>query len=78
MGKESEWISVKDRLPETADCVLVLASGKPHKNITLENACEIAEFDIDEGWIMGMWPEWENPNITYWMPLPEPPKGDKK
>lgn len=70
----SKWISVKDRLPEDDDLVLVIASGKPHENITLDNAIELATFSMDEGWILEMLPEWEDPKVTYWMPLPEPPK----
>ena len=69
----SEWISVKDRLPETDEMVLVIASGKPKKNITLDRAYELAEYD-PEGWILDMWPEWMGAVITHWMPLPEPPE----
>lgn len=71
-----EWISVKDRLPRDNTFALVCVSGKPKKNISLENAYELAEFDMDEGWILEMWPEWEGPKVTHWMPLPEPPKED--
>lgn len=70
-----KWISVKESLPRDSDCVLVIASGK-FENITLENAIEIATFDMSEGWILEMWPEWENPKVTYWMQLPEAPKED--
>lgn len=75
----AEWISVKDRLPESDQIVLVVASGKPHKNITLENAIELAEYD-PVGWILEMWPEWMGAKVTHWMPLPEPPSecGDTK
>lgn len=69
----SEWISVKDRLPEPDVLILVIANGKPHKNITLEGAYELAEYD-PEGWILEMWPEWMDAEVTHWMPLPEPPK----
>ena len=68
----SEWISVKDRLPETNELVLVIASGNPEKNITLYGACELAEYDSG-GWILEMWPEWMGAVVTHWMPLPEPP-----
>ena len=69
----SGWISVKDRLPDNDDFVLVIVSGKAG-NITLDNAIELAQFSMDEGWILEMWPEWEDPKVTHWMPLPEPPK----
>jgi hypothetical protein len=26
-----------------------------------------------EGWLLEAYPEWENPQVTYWMPLPESP-----
>ena len=71
-----KWISVKDRLPRDGEYVIVVASGKC-ENITLVDAIEFAEFDMSEGWILEMWPEWENPKITYWMPSPEPPKAEE-
>lgn len=67
------WISVNDRLPEPDDLVLVIVSGKPNNNITLYEACELAEYDAD-GWILEMYPEWMDAVVTHWMPLPEPPR----
>lgn len=72
----NEWISVKDRLPEIDGNVLVIVNGKPHKNVTLESAYELAEFSPSDGWILEMWPEWETPKVTHWMPLPEPPEAE--
>ena len=69
-----KWISVKDRLPDYMGEVLVIVSGKPHENITLDGAYEIAEYDPVEGWILDMWPEWCSGVVTHWMPLPEPPE----
>ena len=69
-----KWISVKDRLPDYMGEVLVIVSGKPHENITLDGAYEIAEYDPVEGWILEMWPEWCSGVVTHWMPLPEPPE----
>ena len=71
-----EWISVDDRLPDQSGEVLVIVSGNPQKNITLNCAYELAEYDPYDGWIMEMWPEWEDAVVTHWMPLPEPPKGE--
>ena len=73
-----KWISVKDRLPDYMGEVLVIVSGKPHENITLDGAYEIAEYDPVEGWILEMWPEWCSGVVTHWMPLPEPPEEEKK
>ena len=69
-----QWISVKDRLPDYMGEVLVIVSGKPHENITLDGAYEIAEYDPVEGWILEMWPEWCSGVVTHWMPMPEPPE----
>ena len=73
----SEWISVKDRLPETEDdFVLVIVSGEPRKNIKLQSAYELATYNTEDGWILEKWPDWMCAKITHWMPLPEPPKED--
>ena len=57
------WISVKERLPEPGDEVLVTDK---YGNTT------VAEFAHRK-----FWPDSLNINpasITHWMPLPEPPK----
>ena len=78
-GVEAQkWVSAKDRLPKETGYVLAIVSGNPRKNITLNYAYELAEYDPDDGWIVEMWPEWEDAVVTHWMPLPEPPKEDKR
>lgn len=67
------WIPCSERLPESGLEVLVIVSGKVG-NITLVDSVEIGNFDRDEGWILEMWPEWEDPNVTHWQPLSELPK----
>ena len=76
VSPDTKWISVKERLPEVGEGYAVVVSGKPCRNVTLDNAIEMAAYDQDEGWILEMWPEWTNANITHWMPLPEPPKEE--
>ena len=71
--KVPEWIPVTERLPEPGKMVLLTVSGKV-KNISLVDAYELGEFNTDEGWILEMWPEWKDPNVTRWMPLPELPE----
>lgn len=62
------WISVKDRLPNGNEGMLIL--------------CNI-NGNVDIGWyvpvtkvFMDRWDVFENGEITYWQPLPEPPVGD--
>lgn len=71
----SRWIPVAERLPETADdAVLVCASGKPTKCVTLQESLELACYSPNCGWILESWPDWENANVTHWMPLPPAPE----
>ena len=59
-----EWISVKDRLPDTCVCVLVHYDDG---NMLVDAIGSEGEW-MDEDFSCG--------NITNWMPLPEPPKGE--
>ena len=54
------WISVKDRLPENDDDVLVVAS----------------DCSMSVGWWDGYWRHDMHPNsiLTHWGELPTPPK----
>ena len=74
--RHTDWIPVTERLPEDDICVLVLASGRPLSNVLLDRCQEIAEHS-DDGWIVAEWPEWKNPVITHWMPLPDPPEVEQ-
>lgn len=74
-GQLPRWIPVTERLPELDELVLVIASGKPKENITLDGAIELATLYSD-GWCLETWPEWTGANVTHWMPLPEPPKEE--
>lgn len=61
-----EWISVNDRLPEDGETVLTYRHG----------IVEVQEFDNRrKGWIRNGW-FWSMLTVSYWMPLPEPPKGE--
>lgn len=74
---QQRWIPVSERLPEDEDdgeTVLAVVFGKPHKNITLHHAIMTAEYFYQGGWLVYEYPEWENPTVTHWMPLPEPPE----
>ena len=76
-----ELVSVEERLPEDekdGETVLVIVFGKPHENITLHGAIMTASHFRDEGWVLNEYPEWEGPEVTHWMPLPEPPADLEK
>lgn len=66
---KSEWISVKDRLPEPLVYVLVYIPDD-------------VPYTIREGFLSpsGMWHaslyDRGHSEITHWMPLPKPPKED--
>ena len=68
-----EWISVEDRLPPIDTEVLVFSHG----NISV---CSLVQTDKevrDVVWedVYGYWDDDEGvAAVTYWMPLPKPPK----
>ena len=58
-----EWISVKDRLPETNDLVLTYSEEiSGHRYRLIVPNINISTF-----------PQ----SVTHWMPLPEPPKPEE-
>ncbi len=74
--KESQrWIPVEERLPKEDDLVLVAVNGI-YNHITFSDAIELGEFCSDGTWFIDGYPDWDNPNIAAWMPLPEPYQED--
>ena len=70
--KVGEWIPVSEELPEDG-LVLVTVNDK-HNNLTFENALITGCYCYAEGWILEGYIDWVDPNVTAWMPLPEPYK----
>lgn len=68
-----EWISVKDRLPDVGSIVLVSDN---------ETDCHIWQYtDYSERGVAMPWMDefgipCKTEEITHWMPLPQPPKGE--
>lgn len=57
-----QWISVKDKLPETEEEVLVLTVSKT------------GNVNVDKGYLLnGRFVHRGSAVVTHWMPLPEPP-----
>lgn len=67
----NEWISVKDRLPCLNDYVLVL---------TNENEVLVAYYLGERAGYQNRNPyaPWRDGLVSYWMPLPEPPRVEQK
>lgn len=61
-----KWISMTERLPNENGEYIVLGKGKVW-------VCEFMILDGVVGWCNSAM----NPFVEYWMPLPEPPKGDE-
>jgi hypothetical protein len=71
-----EWISVEERLPEHDKLVLVCDA-----NEGVHGYVGIWSFEIDKDDGSDCWYDsggWWHPleEVTHWMPLPEPPKGE--
>ena len=73
-----EWISVKDRLPDDPHDFVLAAANGAYKNIRLVNAVMMAEYSQEEGWILEMYPEYREAEVTHWMPLPQLPEEEKE
>ena len=64
----SKWIPVGERLPDVGENVLVCDAREDYVYIW-EN--------FGDGLWFGDEIIWETEDITHWMPLPEPPKGEE-
>lgn len=67
--EKTKWISVKDRLPELGERVICTDGYAVFEQYRVESSC-----------VYGMWDRFglKSPmqEVTYWMPLPTPPKGE--
>lgn len=64
-----QWIPCSERMPDDGETVLVTRD---------DGTCKIATFEVGEienGWQMDSW--YTEENVTAWMPLPNPYKGEK-
>lgn len=61
-----EWISVKDRLPESCETVLIYSANERFVSTGYYWSAEKRWNQIGNRFLLF--------TITHWMPLPEPPK----
>ena len=80
-----EWISVDDRLPEDSGYYLVVYRDKYNESISIDFdmyvKCNIGEWwesefacDITKQFLWAT--RLQEQEVTHWMPLPQPPKGE--
>ena len=69
----NEWVRVEDAMPPEHEPVLCIVDGKPKPNITLEDAYQIGSWNKADGWIIDEYLDWEDADVSWWMPLPAPP-----
>lgn len=72
--RKHRWIPVEERLPEDDDFVLTTVSGI-YNNSTFSSAIQLASYCEAEGWFVEGYPEWADPKVSAWQPLPEPYEG---
>ena len=65
-----EWISVKDRLPEAGGYVVCIAKRNPFSRF-MPMVARIEK----NGWVNPITEQYIS-EITHWMPIPHPPKGE--
>ena len=66
------WISVQDRLPEVGGYVVCIAKRNPF-SIFMPMVARIEK----NGWVNPMTEQYIS-EVTHWMPLPQPPKGEER
>ena len=65
-----EWISVKDRLPEAGGYVVCIAKRNPFSRF-MPMVARIEK----NGWVNPITEQYIS-EVTHWMPMPQPPKGE--
>lgn len=84
--EQTKWISVKDRLPKKDGYYLAFVEGYWARCTRLlsfaKDGRKVDEFDFDEG-AKNVWYRHDSEygyvpveDVTHWMPLPQPPKGE--
>lgn len=54
------------------------AQERKYSCITFSDAIELGNLCSDGSWFIEGYPDWDNPEVTAWMPLPEPYRKEEK
>jgi len=66
--QKKSWISVKDRLPEDGESILIFVNDSRYEPIQYD----VCYYDGDDAWLDSGYSF--GSDVTHWMPLPEPPE----
>lgn len=80
LTQPNEWISMEDRTPEFPgflDHIMVITCDKNDHVIPMVRERTLVGYEWTERWLFPWNEIYDGPEITYWMPLPEPPKGSE-
>lgn len=77
LKEQHRWIPVEERLPEE-DTIVLLTVSELYSCITFSDAIELGNLCSDGSWFIEGYPDWDNPEVTAWMPLPEPYRKEGK
>ena len=69
-GTVQEWVSVDDRLPEAGGYVVCIAKRNPFSRF-MPMVVRIEK----NGWVNPITEQYIS-EVTHWMPIPQPPKGE--
>lgn len=72
--KATNWISVKDKLPNKTTRCLAYTSKKVCINAIFTYMSSATYYIVSENWIFDGVNDEVEENITHWMPLPKPPE----
>lgn len=78
---QPKWISVKERLPEKMEYYVCMMGVEPDMGTRIEICFyairEEGSMAVEKtGWGVPRLYPWATHEVTHWMPLPEPPKGE--
>ena len=71
--KTGGWIDAEHEVPPDSDHDVLCVITGDYGNLHFEQGVLLGSYSKSEGWIVDLFPEWENVPVTHWRPIPEVP-----